>query len=57
MSSLREGDERLHYSDGSHKFACPIAGANDAQILAWIQDVQAHIEAHHDGMKKIMAGW
>jgi hypothetical protein len=50
VSSLRAGDERLHYENGSHWFACPIAGATDAQVAAWVAEVRAHIAAHREGM-------
>lgn len=42
---LREGDERFHYSDGSHRWVRPDPDMSDE---AWTALVMAHLTAHVD---------
>lgn len=46
MSSLRRGDEHLHYSDGSHRWTAP---PNVEQGL-WEAGLRAHQEQHLETM-------
>lgn len=52
MSTLRPGDERMHYCDGSHRWIAP-RGVDQA---AWNAGVQAHVDRHRDRMARIPAG-
>lgn len=42
VSSIRSGDERLHYSDGSHKDIPPLG----ADAKAWKAKLDAHRAEH-----------
>jgi hypothetical protein len=46
VSSLRLGDEDLHYSDSSHRWLCPIWDADERMQDAWSDRVRAHMEEH-----------
>jgi hypothetical protein len=43
MSLLRDSDEPMHYSDGSHRWA---AAPEPEQQDAWMSKVKAHVEEH-----------
>ncbi len=42
MSSLRPGDQRLHYSDNSHRWIAP----RNADQTAWNAGMRAHLDQH-----------
>ena len=42
MSKLRQGDEKMHYSDHSHRWIAP----SEREQSAWNDDVRAHLEDH-----------
>jgi len=42
MSELRPGDQRLHYSDNSHRWIAP----RNADQDAWNAGMQAHLALH-----------
>ncbi len=42
MSELRPGDQRLHYSDNSHRWIAP----RNADQDAWNAGVHAHLALH-----------
>ena len=46
MSLLAPGDERWHYSDGSHRWASPDP---DGDQEAWHAQVRAHVARHSEG--------
>jgi hypothetical protein len=46
MSTLRAGDEDLHYSDNSHRWIAPY----DMDQEAWDAGLRAHVEAHTRSM-------
>ena len=46
VSSLKPGDDEIHYSDGSHRWMCP--DPDDAAQEKWRTRLDAHIEAHRD---------
>jgi hypothetical protein len=45
MSTLRAGDEELHYGDSSHRWLNPYRGGDDD---AWEQRVRAHLDQHRN---------
>ena len=42
MSNLRTGDERLHYSDSSHRWIAP----RNVDQTAWDAGMRAHLYSH-----------
>ncbi len=45
MDLLDEGDEVLHYEDGSHRWPCPNPKGDR---LAWQDRVAGHIQRHRE---------
>src|SRR4051812_19162101 len=46
VSLIRRGDEEIHFSDNSHRWACPDPDGNQD---AWTDRVRAHQEQHRLG--------
>jgi hypothetical protein len=46
MSSLRKGDEDLHYSDNSHRWIAP----PDVEQSLWEAGLRAHLNRHGNTM-------
>lgn len=46
MSVLRDGDQPLHYEDGSHRWVCPDP---DGDPEAWRRRVAIHKQRHLSG--------
>lgn len=44
MSVLKKGDEKYHYSDGSHKWVAP----SSEQQEAWTATLEAHMTQHRE---------
>jgi hypothetical protein len=45
MSSLRRGDEKMHYQDGSHRWISPNGKADQK---AWEEQVREHQRQHRE---------
>jgi hypothetical protein len=44
MTVLREGEQKFHYFDGSHRWAAP----TQEQQEAWTDMLKAHMSAHQE---------
>jgi hypothetical protein len=44
---IHPGDEKMHYSDSSHRWLCPDP---DADQEAWTDRVRAHVEYHRTNL-------
>ena len=57
MSTLKAGDEDLHYEDGTHRGLCSDPNATDEARQVWSDRVRAHIAEHRATLATRMTTW